>query len=89
MPSGRLVAIEPPLNTRCREAVEATDWDEHAVVDVVHFEPATGRGFEDSLPRTEVHRYREHAPPPGTYVNGERGYWVERATKPVYERLID
>lgn len=89
MPSGRLVAIESPLSPRVREAVEATDWDEHAVVDVVRFEPATSRGFEDGLPRTEVYRYRERAPPPETYENGERGYRVERVTEPVFERLAD
>ena len=67
--------------------IRNTDWDEYAVVDVVDFLPATTVRFEDDLLHTEVYRYRDAAPPPSVYENGEREYRVTRVTRPLVERL--
>ncbi len=71
------------------DAVNDTDWTQYAVVDVVEFLPATTTQFEDDHWHTEVYRYREAAPPPTTYDNGERRYRVRRVTRPLWERLRD
>lgn len=84
---GMLEPITEPLAHPVREACEATDWDEYAVVDVVTFLPATSRGFEGDRQRIEVYRYRERAPPTDRYENGERAYRVQRLTRPVCEEL--
>ncbi|MFC6941397.1 hypothetical protein ACFQE8_15735 [Salinirubellus sp. GCM10025818] len=52
-----------PLSPPVREACEATDWREYAVLDVVTFLPATSRGFEGDRQRIEVNRHRERALP--------------------------
>lgn len=87
MPRGRLVPVSDPPTPPVRAAVEATDWDEYAVVDVVTFLPATGRGLEGDRQRVETHRYRERAPPVDAYENGERPYRVQRVTRPLVEGL--
>jgi hypothetical protein len=76
-----------PLSTPLPDAVVDTDWDEYAVVDVVDFLPGTTTMYEDDHLRTEIYRYRDRAPPPSTYENGERRYRVQRATRPLVERL--
>jgi hypothetical protein len=78
-----LVPLSPPLP----DPVVETDWSEYVVVDVVDFLPATTTRFEDDHLRTEVYRYRDEPPPPSTYDNGERRYRVQRATRPLVERL--
>jgi hypothetical protein len=85
--SGSLEPARSPLSPPVREACEATDWDEHAVLDVVTFLPATSRGFEDDRQRTETYRYRERAPPIDRTENGERAYRVQRLTRPLYRQL--
>jgi len=85
--SGSLEPVRAPPSRPVREACEATDWDEYAVVDVVTFLPATSHGFEGDRQRVEVYRYRERAPPVDRYENGERAYRVQRLTRPVYEGL--
>ncbi|WP_162562379.1 hypothetical protein [Salinigranum rubrum] len=72
-----------PLSPRVRN----TDWDEYAAVDLVDFLPATTTRFEDDLLHTEVYRYRDTAPPPSVYENGEREYRVTRITRPLVEHL--
>lgn len=84
---GTLEPVTGPLAPPVREACDATDWDEYAVVDVVTFLPATSRGFEGDRQRIEVYRYRERAPPADRYENGERAYRVQRLTRPVYDRF--
>lgn len=84
---GTLEPVTGQLAHPAREACEATDWDEHAVVDVVTFLPATSRGFEGDRQRIEVYRYRERAPPAHRYENGERTYRVQRLTRPVCEQV--
>lgn len=59
---GSLGPLRSPLSPPVREAFESTGWEEYAVVDVVTFLPATGRGFEGDRQRIEVYRYRERAP---------------------------
>lgn len=70
-----------------REAVEATDRTEHAVLDVVDYRPATSRGFEDDRPRTEIHRHRERAPPATAYPTPECGC-TRRLTEPLVRELV-
>jgi hypothetical protein len=76
-----------PLPSPVPDAVADTDWSAYTVVDVVDFLPATTAKYEDDHLRTEVYRYRDQAPPPSTYENGERRYRVRRATRPLVERL--
>jgi len=85
--SGELERPRDPLSRPVREACEATDWTECAVVDVVTFLPATSRGLEGDRQRLETYRYRERAPPLATYETGERSFRVTRLTRPLWERL--
>jgi hypothetical protein len=85
--SGRLERPRPPLPRPVRDACEATDWAEIAVLDVVTFAPATSLGFEGDRQRVETYRYAERAPPLATYENGERSFRVTRLTRPLWERL--
>lgn len=85
--SGTLEPARGPLSPPAREACEATDWEEFAVLDVVTFHPATSRGFEGDRQRIEVYRHRERAPPSERCENGERAFRVERLTGPLFERL--
>jgi hypothetical protein len=85
--SGSLEPPRSPLSPPVREACEATDWEEYAVVGVVTFLPATSRGFEGDRQRIEVYRYRERAHPVDRYENGERTYRIQRLTRPLYDRL--
>lgn len=85
--SGSLDPTRSPLSPPVREACEATDWDEYAVVDVVTFLPATGRGLEGDRRRIEVCRYRERAPPVDHYENEERRFRVQRLTRPLCDKL--
>ena len=64
-----------------------TDRDEHAVLDVVTFLPATSRGFEGDRQRIETDRYRERAPPVDRYENGERASRVQRLTRSLLDRV--
>jgi hypothetical protein len=82
----RLRPAEPPWPPRVRAELSTTDWEQHPVVDVVAFAPATSRGLEGDRQRIEVYRYRE-PPAPSVYKNGERTVRVERVTRPLYERL--
>jgi hypothetical protein len=84
---GTLEPVRSPLPPPVREACEATDWAEHAVVDVVTFLPATSRGFEGDRQRVEVYRYRKRAPAVDRYGNEEREHRVQRLTRPLYDRL--
>jgi hypothetical protein len=84
---GPLEPARSPLPPPVREACEATDWGEYAVLDVVTFLPATSRGFEGDRQRIEAYRYRERAPPVDRYENGERAYRVQRLTRPLLDRL--
>lgn len=84
---GTLEPVTEPLEPPVREACEATDWEECAVLDVVTFLPATGRGFEGDRQRIEVYRYRDRAPPADRYESGERTYRVQRLTRPLVDRL--
>lgn len=70
-----------------RAAVAATDWADHAVLDIVAYRPATSRGFEDDSPHTEIYRHCERAPPPNTYATPERVATVYRLTRPLVDRL--
>jgi hypothetical protein len=81
-----LEPARPPLSPPVREACEATDWTQHAVVDVVTFLPATSRGFEGDRQRIEVCRYRKRAPAVDCYANEEREHRVQRLTRPLYDR---
>ena len=83
---GRLRPPSPPLPRSVRADLSATDRDRHPV-DVVAFAPATSRGLEGDRQRIEVYRYRE-APPLSVYESGERTFRVERAPRPLYERLV-
>ena len=70
-----------------QEALDATDWTEHAVLDVVDYRPATSRGFEDDRPHTETHRHRQRAPPASAYETPERTSTVYRFTGPLVREL--
>jgi len=70
-----------------RAAVEATDWTEHVVLDVVDYRPATSRGFENDRPRTEIHGHRERAPPASTCETPERACTVHQLTEPLVGKL--
>jgi hypothetical protein len=83
---GRLRPPSPPWPRSVRADLSATDRDRHPV-DVVAFAPATSRGLEGDRQRIEVYRYRE-APPLSVYESGERTFRVERAPRPLYERLV-
>ena len=85
--SDPLEPVRTPLSSPVREACETTDWDEHAVLDVVTFLPATSRGVEGDRQHVAVYRYREPAPPVDRYENGERAHRVQRLTRPVRQRL--
>lgn len=89
MTLGPLVPVTPDLLRRpdVREAVETTNWETYAVVDVVDYRPATSRGLEDDRPHTEVHRHRERAPSATTYATPERGCTVHRLTEPLVREL--
>ena len=84
---GTLEPARTPLSPPVRNACEATDWEEYAVLDVVTFLPATSRGFEADRQRIEVYRYSERAPPVDQYENGERAFRVQRLTQPLCDRL--
>lgn len=81
------VAVDLLRRRDVREALDATDWTEHAVLDVVDYRPATSRGFEDDRPHTELHRHRERAPPAETYETPERICTVYRLTEPLVRYL--
>lgn len=83
---GSLEPVRTPLSPPVREACEATDWEEYAVLDVVTFLPATSRGLEGDGQRIEVYRYRNRAPRVDRYENGERPYRVQRLTEPLFEQ---
>lgn len=86
MTRGRFVPVTGEWSRRVEAALAATDWTTTPVVDVVRYDPATTRGLEGGLPRTEIYRY-DDPPPLDGYEGGERTFRVERVTRPVYERI--
>lgn len=76
----------PPWPRAVRAELAATDWDRHPIVDVVTYAPATSRGLEGDRQRIEIYRYRK-PPDLDVYDNTERQVFVERLTRPLYERL--
>lgn len=85
----RLQSVDGDWSRRVRDALADTDWEDHPVVDVVHYAPATSLGLEGDRPRTEVHRHDGDPPAPAHYATPERRCRVERVTRPVYERHVD
>lgn len=81
----RLQPPEPPWPPRVHAELDATDWNRYPIVDIITFTPATSRGLEGDRQRIEVYRYRD-APDLSVYENTERGFRVERVTRPVYKR---
>jgi len=89
MSRGPLAPVTPAVLERpaVRDALATTDWADCAVLDIVEYRPATGRGFEDDRARTEVHRHGRRAPAPEDYATPERRCTVYRLTEPLVEQV--
>ena len=69
---------------RQEAAILGTEWDEWDIVDVVEWTPVT----PSDLPKFEVYRYEESAPPVEDYATGEQRYSVTRVTEPLLRRIF-
>lgn len=65
-------------------AILGTNWERWDIVDLVEWTPVT----PSDLPRFEVHRYEDDAPPVSTYATGEQRYSVTRVTEPLLRRIF-